>query len=68
MDLYKKELQKILDDTSVAQATERSKAELEAGIAELSALLKGPLSNVERLWLIEDRQHLRKQLAALAAL
>lgn len=66
-DLYTKELKKILGDTSAAKPTEQSREEIERGIAEITELLKGACSNVERLWLVEDRQHLRKQLAAMSA-
>lgn len=64
-DLYTKELKKILADTSTAKPTALTRADIEAGISEISDRLKGQLNNVERLWLVEDRQHLRKQLAAL---
>lgn len=66
-DLYTKTLRKILSDTSVPPPTTRTRAEIEADIAAISKELAGPLNNVERLWLVEDRQNLRKQLANLEA-
>jgi hypothetical protein len=65
-DLYTKELKKILADTSVPGPTALSRTQIEAGILEISDRLKGSLNNVERLWLVEDRQHLRKQLALVS--
>jgi hypothetical protein len=63
-DAYIKELSAIFSDTSPARPTARMPADIEADILAISNTLKGPLSNVERLWLVEDRQKLRKQLAA----
>lgn len=66
MDLYTREVKKILADTSVPDgARELDRTAVEAAITEITAKLKGPLSNVERLWLIEDRQHLRNRLSQL---
>lgn len=64
---YMKALKTILTDETPAQPTTRTRAEIERDIAEITAELKGPMSNVERLCLVEDRQHLHKQLAAAAA-
>lgn len=40
-----------------------SNAEIEAFIAEVTARLKGPLSNVERALLVADRKDARAELA-----
>jgi len=65
-DPYVRKLKKILTDTSVPDGLKTiSREEIERGIAEISDRLRGPLNNVERLWLVEDRQHLRNQLAQL---
>ncbi len=37
--------------------------ELRAAAEEITALLKGPMSNVERAWLVEDRRDIRAELA-----
>ncbi len=63
-DAYYRTLNEILSDTSAVRPTDRMPADIETDILAISKTLKGPLSNVERLWLVEDRQHLRKQLAA----
>jgi hypothetical protein len=63
-DAYIQALSEILTDTSPARPTTRMPADIEADILAISNKLKGPLSNVERLWLVEDRRELRKQLAA----
>lgn len=65
-DAYTKALKQVLTDASPPPETARTKAEIEADISAISERLKGPLSNVERLWLVEDRQILRKQLAVSA--
>lgn len=62
---YNRALEKILTNDSPATPTTRSKAEIEACISEISERLKGPLSNVERLWLVEDRHEFQKQLTAM---
>ncbi len=64
-DAYMKALKEVLQDDSPATPTTRTAAEITADIAEISLRLRGPLSNVERLWLIEDRRELRKQLDAM---
>lgn len=64
---YYSELQRIMEDKSPAQPTTQTRAEIEAAIADITVRLRGPLSNVERLWLFEDRTALRKQLAAMSA-
>jgi hypothetical protein len=63
-DPYYNALNEIMSDTSPACPTDRMPADIEADILVISKTLKGPLSNLERLWLVEDRQILRKQLAA----
>jgi hypothetical protein len=65
MDAYNRALKEILTDNSPAKPTTRTREEISADILAISHRLKGPLSNPERLWLIEDRNNLRKQLAAL---
>jgi hypothetical protein len=64
MNIYNKALKKILDDDTPPPTTALTRAELKAEIANISKQLQGPLSNTERLCLVEDRQVLRKQLAA----
>ena len=66
-DPYLRELQNIVRDPSPAAPTTRSAAEIEADILKITEELRGPLRNVERLDLIEARQNLRKQLAAVSA-
>lgn len=62
-DAYTKELRKIMSDKRSPRPSSLTRAEIETAIAEISAQLKAPLSNVERLCLVEDRQELRKILA-----
>lgn len=62
---YEKQLHKIMNDKSPAKPTTATRAELELSISIISKRLLGPVNNVERLWLVEDRHELRKQLAAL---
>ena len=64
-DAYTKALQRIMTDKSPPPATSRARSEIEANIQAISDELKKPLSNVDRLGLVEDRQILRRQLAAL---
>ena len=64
---YMKALKTIMTDTSPVPPTTRTRAEIERDIAEITTMLKGPLPNIERLCLVGDRQHLRKQLAAATA-
>jgi hypothetical protein len=64
---YLRELEKIIRDPSPAMPTRRTAAEIESDIQKISDELKGALSNYERLCLIEDRQRLRKQLAAISS-
>lgn len=64
---YLRELEKIVRDPTPATPTMRSAAEIETDILQITDLLRGALPNVERLCLIEDRQNLRKQLAAITA-
>jgi len=61
-DRYMSELKRVMTDPTPPAPTTLSRAEIEAKIAEISATLKHPLSNVQRLWLVEDRRELRKQL------
>lgn len=62
-DPYLKALREELD--APAPPTTRSRAAIEADIAEIGVMLRGPMSNAERLCLVGDRSRLRKQLAAL---
>jgi len=61
-DAYTKALKKILTNDDPARPTARPLAEIEVDIAEISQRLKGPLSNPDRLDLVEARRELRKQL------
>ena len=61
-DLYIKTLRGIMIDKNVPVCS-LTRTEIESGIALISDQLKGPLSNAERLWLVEERQGLRKALA-----
>lgn len=40
--------------------------EIQLRIDEITAALRGPLSNAERGWLVVDRRELRERLAELA--
>lgn len=64
MDAYTKELRRIMSDDTPPKPTKMSCTQIEADIASITNQLKGPLSNPERLWLVETRRELRKQLAA----
>ena len=59
MATYMKELKRILCMKSPINA-QMSHADLEREIAKISDLLRGPLSNVDRLDLVEARQRLRR--------
>lgn len=65
LDAFNRELRRIMDNDAPAKPTTLSRAVIEATIAEISESLKGPLSNVDRLDLVESRRELRKQLAAM---
>ena len=67
-NVYLNTLKKIMNNDAPARPTSRSKEEIEAAILAISAELKGPLSNTERLLLVEDRVELRKQLQAATAI
>lgn len=64
-DIYLKTLKKILANNAAPTPPTKSRPQIEADLAEISGLLRGPLNNVERLDLIEARTELRKQLAIL---
>lgn len=64
-DAYLKALQVIKRDDRATPATTLTRTEIEAQIAEVSAALKGPMSNLDRLDAIEAREMLRKQLRGL---
>lgn len=59
-------MRKIQTDTTVP-STAKTPQELEADIAELSQLLRGPLPNVERLEIYEAMRFRERQLAAALA-
>lgn len=61
---YLKALKKVMHNDAPARPTSMSRQEIESAIAAISEQLKQPLSNAERLWLVEDRVELRKQLVA----
>lgn len=63
-EIYAREVQKEMGDKTPIPAT-RPRAEIETGIAEITALLKGPLHSSERLSLVGDRNQLRRELAWL---
>jgi hypothetical protein len=58
------EVLKHLTDEAIP-ATGLSREQIEANLAALTVKLKGPMDNVSRLLLCEDRASLRKALAAL---
>lgn len=66
-DRYTKELRKVMQNDKPARETSLTTAEIETSIAEISMLLRGSLSNAERLCLVEDRVELRTVLAARVA-
>lgn len=61
---YLNMMQKIMRDATPPPATSETREEIEQRIALISEALKGPMSSVERLDLVEARQIARKQLAA----
>lgn len=63
-DAYNKALKEILNDERMPAIT-KPLEELELELAAVSKRLQGPLSNVERLWFVEDRRTLQKQISAL---
>ena len=65
-DAYNDEVRRILLDKSTLPLSDVSRADAEASISDISKRLAGPLSNVERLWLVEDRQVLRNRLSKLS--
>lgn len=65
-DPYMDAIKDVLNDKTPARPTSRTKTEIANEIVAISDRLKGPLSNVERVWLIEDRSNLRKQLSVAA--
>lgn len=62
-DAYIEAAHKILTDENPVPPSGLSRREIETAIANITKKLAGPMSNVERLWMLEDRQNLRKQLA-----
>lgn len=63
-DAYTKALKEILNDERMPAIT-KPLGELELELAAVSKRLQGHLSNVERLWFVEDRRSIQKQIAAL---
>jgi DNA-binding XRE family transcriptional regulator len=61
---YLKEMRKVMTATSPARPCAMTDAEIETAIADISAQLKGPLSNFERFCLVEEKIELRKILVA----
>lgn len=64
---YTEELRKVMQDRSPAPDTTRTREEIEEAIAAITHTLRGPMHNMLRLDLVEERRTLQKQLAALAA-
>lgn len=62
---YLNALQEVMTNDAPARPTNATLAELEISEGIISKRLLGPVSNPERLWLIEDRREIRKQIAAL---
>lgn len=65
-DVYLEAVRKIQTDTTVP-STAKTPQELEADIAELAQLLRGPLPNVERLEVYEAKRIRQRQLSAALA-
>lgn len=63
-DAYLKALQEVMTDEAPAKPTIKPLEELEIDLAAVTKRLQGPLSNVERLWLVEDKRELQKQIAS----
>lgn len=63
---YLNGLQEVMTDDAPAKPTSTTLAELEISLEIISKRLRGPLSNPERLWLVEDRRDIQKQISALA--
>jgi hypothetical protein len=66
-DAYLNALQEVMTDTAPTKPSVATLAELEISEGILSKRLLGPMSNPERIWAIEDRREIRKQIAALRA-
>jgi hypothetical protein len=52
-------------DVAPTKPTSATLAELEISLGIISKRLLGPLSNPERLWLVEDKREIKKQIATL---
>ena len=63
-DAYTKALKEILNDERMPPIT-KPLEELEIELAAVQKRLNGHLSNVERLWFVEDKRAIQKQIAAL---
>lgn len=62
---YIRAVAEVYADTSPARPTTRTASEIESDIRQISEELKRPVGDYERVCLLEDRQRMRKQLAAL---
>lgn len=60
-DAYTKALREVLTNDSPPAPTSRTRAEIEMAIQSITDQLRGPLANVERLLLVDERRELRKQ-------
>jgi hypothetical protein len=64
-NIYMNALQEVMTNDIPAKSTIKPLEELQIDLAAVTKRLQGPLSNLERLWFIEDRRALKKQIAAL---
>lgn len=62
LDAYNKELKKILTNDAPPSPSNMTREEIQAAASLITAMLQGPLSNAERLALVEERRELRKHL------
>lgn len=61
---YHNVLEETLKSADAAPVREvRTREQIETDIANITAALRGPLDNVERIWLCGDRRELQKELA-----
>lgn len=63
-DAYTKALKEILNDERMPAIT-KPLEELEIELESVKKRLQGSLSNVERLWFVEDKRAIQKQIAAI---
>lgn len=62
---YLNALQEVMSNDAPATHTEATVDELKLSLQIISKRLLGPLHNVERIWLVEDKREIQKQIAAL---